>query len=106
MYELITLQGPSFANSFELPDIVIEPTELKDDYSVASTLSVTNIQYDYTGDYICRLEKMHAVNTSVYVYAEGNVSYEPRREKKNGFRGFHSGLTQTDLYSHRSRLEA
>ena len=30
---------------------------------------------------------------------------EPRREK-NGFRGFRPGLTQTELYKHRSRLEA
>ena len=32
-------------------------------------------------------------------------SYEPRREK-TGLRGFRPGLTQTGLYSHRSRLEA
>ena len=31
--------------------------------------------------------------------------YEPRREK-TGLRGFRPGLTQTGLYSHRSRLEA
>ena len=31
--------------------------------------------------------------------------FEPRREK-TGFRGFRPGLTQTDLYCHRSRLEA
>ena len=30
---------------------------------------------------------------------------EPRREKI-GLRGFRPGLTQTDLYSHRSRIEA
>ena len=30
---------------------------------------------------------------------------EPRREK-TGLRGFRPGLTQTGLYSHRSRLEA
>ena len=30
--------------------------------------------------------------------------YEPRHEK-TGLRGFQPGLTQTDLYSHRSRLE-
>ena len=29
----------------------------------------------------------------------------PRREK-TGLRGFRPGLTQTDLFSHRSRLEA
>ena len=32
-------------------------------------------------------------------------SCEPRREK-TGLRGFRPGLTQTDLYSHESRLEA
>ena len=31
--------------------------------------------------------------------------YEPRLEK-SGLRGFRPGLTQTGLYSHRSRLEA
>ena len=31
------------------------------------------------------------------------MSIEPRREK-TGLRGFRPGLTQTDLYSHRSRL--
>ena len=31
--------------------------------------------------------------------------YEPRHEK-TGLRGFRPGLTQTDLYSHRSRIEA
>ena len=30
---------------------------------------------------------------------------EPRREK-TGLRGLRPGLTQTNLYSHRSRLEA
>ena len=33
------------------------------------------------------------------------ISYEPRREK-TGLRDFRPGLTQTDLYSHRSGLEA
>ena len=33
------------------------------------------------------------------------VTNEPRREK-TGLRGFRQGLTQTDLYSHRSGLEA
>ena len=31
--------------------------------------------------------------------------FEPQREK-TGLRGFRPGPTQTDLYSHRSRLEA
>ena len=31
--------------------------------------------------------------------------FEPRREK-TGLRGFRPGLTQTELYSHRSMLEA
>ena len=33
------------------------------------------------------------------------ISIEPRREK-TGLRDFRPGLTQTNLYSHRSRLEA
>ena len=31
--------------------------------------------------------------------------FEPRREK-TGLRGFRPGLTQTDLYGHRSKLES
>ena len=34
-----------------------------------------------------------------------SITLEPRREK-TGLRGFRPGLTQTHLYSHRSRLEA
>ena len=34
-----------------------------------------------------------------------NVTIEPSHEKINNL-GFQSGLTQTDLYSHRIRLEA
>ena len=33
----------------------------------------------------------------------GTASFEPRREK-TGLRGFRPGLTQTDLYSHRSEI--
>ena len=33
------------------------------------------------------------------------ILYEPRYEK-TGLRGFHTGLTQTGLYSHRRWLEA
>ena len=40
------------------------------------------------------------------LYAEGGLGLsEPRREK-TGLRGFRQGLTQTGLYSDRSRLEA
>ena len=35
----------------------------------------------------------------------GRKSNELRREK-TGLRGFRTGLTQTDLYSHRKELEA
>ena len=37
--------------------------------------------------------------------AQTFYNYEKRHEK-TGFRGVRPGLTQTDLYSHRSRLEA
>ena len=69
---LFPFQGPAFTFS-ELTELSIEPAELKDGYSYASSLSVPDIQYDYTGNYICRLEKMHAINASVYVYASGDL---------------------------------
>ena len=45
------------------------------------------------------------LNFNMYYNHLISKSFEPRREK-TGLRGFRPGLTQTDLYSHRSRLEA
>ena len=39
------------------------------------------------------------------VVKQTKLNYEPRHGK-TGLRGFRPGLTQTDLYSHRQRLEA
>ena len=60
------------------------------------------IQYDFGTSVI--------VSTIEIFYTDGgekgylSILSEPRREK-TGLRGFRPGLTQTDLYSHRSRLE-
>ena len=48
-------------------------------------------------------KKKTPIECTAYVYCKALI--EPRREK-TGLWGFRPGLTQTDLYSHRSRLEA
>ena len=45
------------------------------------------------------------VNPRSKVGGFGVLPIEPRR-KKTGLRGFRQGRTQTDLYSHRRRLDA
>lgn len=74
----IDTYGPKFSSS-ELYDLTIEDAPLKDSYSYASTLSVPNIQYDYTGDYICRLVQAHSINQSIYVYASDMEHIFPDR---------------------------
>ena len=67
---LLFFQGPSFSTS-PLVKLLIEPASLKDGFKFASTITIPDIQFDYTGDYTCRLDQMHSINSSVYVYASG-----------------------------------
>ena len=51
---------------------------------------------------IAEATSLEFVSSQVFITPD---NIEPRREK-TGLRGFRPGLTQTELYSHRKRLEA
>ena len=72
IFSLLFFQGPSFSTS-PLVKLLIEPASLKDGFKFASTITIPDIQFDYTGDYTCRLDQMHSINSSVYVYASGTL---------------------------------
>ena len=72
-------------------------------------LNVFVLSYDYEKKRrFCSLQSGHIFNKNLhrcYGCHHSSMTFEPRREK-TGLRGFRPGLTQTGLYSHRSRLEA
>ena len=69
IFPFFFFQGPEFTNSL-LPNIIVKEEEINKNLYM-SHLVVENIQFDYTGLYICRLKDMPRHNISIYVFAEG-----------------------------------
>ena len=88
--ELVEVE--KFARALEKP----EPKLLRDNSLVSKTKCVFDKVKDLESFSQKLMQMVFTVSTDIF---------EPGREK-TGLLGFRPGLTQTDLYSHRSRLEA